>query len=182
MPAIDPDKLEAHVRAFDARIRRRNTIEAAACAVVVVVFLARALGLLPGSPGAGLSGWLSRSGDVLMALAAVFVSVQIHRLARPVTPERKAAGLLSFHLEQLQRQSAALKSSPLWYVAPFLPGVVLIFGGYAAGADAAIVWPLLGGAVALAVLAAIVWLNLDAAKEFDAEIRWLEEMERQGLG
>ena len=116
-----------------------------------------------------------------MALAALFVSVQLHRLARPVTPRLEAAGLLPFHLEQLHRQSAALKSSPLWYVAPFLPGIVLIFGGYAAGAGAAIVWPLLGGAVALAVLAVVVWLNLNAAEEFDAEIRWLEEMERQGL-
>lgn len=182
MPAIDPDKLEAHVRAFDTRIRRRNVVEAAACAVLVALFLARALGLLPGAPGPGVSGWLTRAGDVLVALAAIFVSVQVHRLARPVAPGLRAAGLLTFHIEQLQRQSAALKSSPLWYVAPFLPGIVLIFGGYAAGAGVAIIWPLLGGGATLAVLAGIIWLNLNAAKEFDAEIKWLEEMERQSLG
>lgn len=181
MPAIDPDRLEAHVRAFDSRIRRRNAIELAACALVVVIFLAKALNLVPGVAGHTVATDIVRIGEVLVALAAIFVAVALHRLARPVPRSLEKAGLVAFQIDQLQRQAAALRTSPRWYAAPFLPGIVLIFGGHAARAGVTLAWPLVGGLAALAVLAGIAWLNLSAAKSFDAEIRWLEEMERQSL-
>lgn len=182
MPVIDRDKLEEHVRAFDARIRRRNAIEIATAAIVAVVFCARAFGFLPGLGGNALPVYIVRVGNFLVAVAAVYVAFQVHRRLPPIATELRRAGLLAFQIDQLERQSAALKSSAWWYAAPFLPGLVLIFGGYAALPSESLAWPLAGAAIALVVLALVVWLNTRTARSFDAEIRWLEEMERQSLG
>ncbi|TPW26593.1 hypothetical protein [Pararhizobium mangrovi] len=181
MPALDEEKLKEHIRAFDRRIRQRNAVALGACAALVLVFLLRAAGVLPGLSAMDAAAVVTRIGDGLLALAAAFVAWQIRRLAEPVSSTMKEAGLLSFHLDQLHRQSLALKSSFLWFATPFLPGLVLVFGGQMLAPGTNPLFTLVGAAVALGVLYAMVVMNVRAARSFDAERRWLEEMERQSL-
>jgi len=105
---------QIHARDFQTRVRRRNTIEYVACAIVVATFSYYV---------AWLPDPVLKLACGLIAVAAAFVAWQLHRRAsaRP-TP---GADALDFHRAELVRQHEALGKAWAWYLAPFLPGLGL---------------------------------------------------------
>ncbi|MBC7769704.1 MAG: hypothetical protein H7124_13065 [Phycisphaerales bacterium] len=168
---------DVHVRAqrFQSRIRTRNFIEYAAAALVIGVF-----------------GWMTliipepavQTGAVLIMLGALYVCWQLHRLGRAATRDERNAAAHSwtdFHRDELTRQRDALRSVWRWYLAPFLPGVLVFLGAVAFTTATDTPLPerlglFLGGVGMTAVLfAAIAWLNAVAARRLDAELAALDK-------
>lgn len=162
--ALSPADLEARFRAQRAALQRRNLVEYIAGAVVIVVFLGYAA-LLPGA--------LVKAGSLLTAAGAAFVLWQLRRRASVAAlPDDAAADALrAAQVKELERQRDALRSVALWYLAPFLPGLILFFAGvHLATPDAdplALALPL-GG---VAALFGLIWAaNLVAARGLDRQI------------
>ena len=107
-------------RTFQRRIGRRNAVEYIACVVVV-------LGFLPGllRPGS----WMMQVGCGLNMVAAVFVAWQLHRKGSARTTPDAGQDLVDFHRRELIRQRDAISSVRVWYIGPFIPGLVLIMLG-----------------------------------------------------
>lgn len=172
-PSSLPD-LHRRASRFERRIRRRNAIEYAAIALVVAVFGAFAI-LAPAALPA------MRIGAVLMVIGALYVAWQLHRRAsaRPLPP---GLPLVEHLRRELVRQRDAVTSVAGWYLAPFVPGMLLILLG-----------PLIdGGPRALAALGweqvpalafppafflFIWWLNRRAARQLQAAIDDLDLQE-----
>jgi small neutral amino acid transporter SnatA (MarC family) len=114
------DDIRRRAEKFQARIRSRNQREYIAAAIVVLVFGWYIL-IIP--------GWTIKTGSALCIAAALYISWQLHRRAASATPPQDATNLLDFHRRELVRQRDALKSVWLWYLAPPLPGMILILLG-----------------------------------------------------
>jgi hypothetical protein len=162
---LSPADLEARFRAQRSALRRRNLVEYVAGAIVIAVFLGYAA-VLPGA--------LVKAGSVLTAAGAAFVLWQLHRRASvaAIPDDAAADALRAAQVRELERQRDALRSVALWYLAPFLPGLILFFVGvHLAAPDAqplALAVPL-GG---MAGLFGLIWAaNLIAARALDRQIR-----------
>ncbi len=167
---------DIHARAekFQSRIRMRNWIEYAAAAFVVAGFVWIA---------ATMPSPVIKAGALLIALGAAYVCWKLHQLGRAASKaELDAAQSLSdFHRAELLRQRDALKTVWRWYLAPFVPGMLVFLGGIsfepalqAPLAAKATVF-LTGLAFQAAVFAAVAGLNAMAAKKLDAEIAALDQ-------
>jgi hypothetical protein len=113
---------EIHLKArtFQAKVHRRNIIEYVAAAVVVVFFL----------PGLLQQGsWMMQVGAGLVVAATVFVVWQLQRRASAQTVPDAGEALIAFHRRELIRQRDAVRSVGLWYIAPCIPGMVMILSG-----------------------------------------------------
>lgn len=167
---VAPEVVRRRAGGLNTVIRRRNRLEYAATILVVILFGAGAL-FLPGeSPGTQLI----RAGCVLDAMAAIYVAWQLHRRAGAGEPDL-ADACLSYYVAELERQRDALRSVWSWYLAPFVPGMGLIFlGGHLNSPDE---WQrtLLSTGFAAAVFIAVGWLNNRTAARMDDEIRSLSE-------
>jgi hypothetical protein len=154
-------------------VLRRNLIEGLAALFVIGGFT-RYLWLFP-TP-------LMRTGCVLIILATLVVMQQLRRRASSKPMPWLQAGLSckEFHRGQLARQRDALRSVWLWYVAPFVPGLVVFRWGVetelGAGAPFAQGWS--ANLVIVAVLAAIIVLNLVAAQRLQRQIDQLDRQQR----
>jgi hypothetical protein len=155
---------------FQSTIRRRNITEYAAAALVIGVF--------------GWMAWLIpvpavKTGAVLVILGALYVCWKLHVLAGAGTPDA-AAPLADFHRNELLRQRSALAGVWKWYLAPFVPGILVFIGGVAFAEDAGV--PLSAGVMLFAtsagfvaaLFAAIWWLNQQAVAALDREIAALD--------
>jgi len=106
---------------FERRVRRALWREYAGAAFVVVVFGAY-IWFLPGS--------LVKAGSALCVLGTLFVVWQMRKRLNPAkVPDASGLDLVGFHRRQLERQRDSVKSAWLWYIAPLLPGMVLILVG-----------------------------------------------------
>jgi hypothetical protein len=160
--------IHAHSRRFRSRIRIRNLTEYAAAALVVAVF-----------------GWMAflipdlvvKAGCILTALGAVYVAYALHEKAGTFGGRPEGAEpLLDYHRAELLRQRQALATVPRWYLAPFVPGILIFIGGVSFAPDTGL--PLLARlsqfgislAIVSAVFAGVAWLNVRAVKQLDAEI------------
>lgn len=118
-PSLPPiDELRRASRRFDRRIRFRNLTEYVAAAFVFLLFGAFAIFMPLPLP-------LMRIGAGLVALGALVLAWQLHRRASPL-PEPGAMPVLAYHRAQLVRQRDALASVRLWYLAPLVPGTLLM--------------------------------------------------------
>lgn len=119
MPLADIHRRAAR---FQRQVRLRNWLEYGAGAVVLAGFGVY-IDLFP-SP-------LIRTGCVLTMLATLVVLFELHRRGAARQPPGVGFGLasLEFHRAELARQRDALRSAWLWYVAPFIPGVVVFRWG-----------------------------------------------------
>lgn len=107
--------------AFQKRTQRALWIEYRAAALVVVVF-----GLYVWF----LPGLLLKAGSALCIVGVLFVLWQMRkRMAARVVPDLAGLGLVEFHRRELVRQRDAVKSAWLWYMLPFVPGMVLMMLG-----------------------------------------------------
>lgn len=111
-----------HARGFQARVRRRNLIEYAASAVVLAAFSAYVV-FLPDP--------ILKAASALIVVGTLIVVWQLHRRgsARPLAPGASGQSALAFHRAELVRQRDALRSVWLWYLGPFVPGMLLFNAG-----------------------------------------------------
>lgn len=116
------DQVRAGAERLHRRVARRNALELAACVLVIGVF-AYYLWAFP-SP-------LMRLGSGLAIAGTLVVAWQLKRRAanRPLPTALGDQPWLRYRREQLVRQRDALRSAWLWYVAPFIPGVVVFRWG-----------------------------------------------------
>lgn len=147
---------EIHMKAaqFQKKIALRNKREYAAAAIVVVAFTGYAI-FLPGA--------LIKAGSILTVVAALFVAYRLHQKgsSRPIPAAMALSSSVEFHRTELERQRDLLRSVWLWYLAPFVPGMVLF--GLGMGS--------LSWACGLAaIFAGVWWLNARAARKLQAEI------------
>ncbi len=113
-------------------------------------------------------------------LGTLLVLWNLHRQARRASAEEvqsAAASWRDFHRAELVRQRDALRSVWLWYLAPMLPGMLLLFAGSSQVLSGG--WPALVsfGLVAAfvgAVFVTIGVLNSKAAKRLQEEIEALD--------
>ena len=158
---------------FQSTIRRRNLIEYLAAALVVGIF-AWMVVIIPVP--------VVQIGAAMIAAGAVYVAYKLHTLAGAGEPDM-AQSVVTFHRAELVRQRDALKSVWRWYLAPFIPGVLVFVGGtqFSSDINMPLVVRLLGLGTSLGIFAVIFggifWLNQRAAKKLDAEIVQLDEVE-----
>jgi hypothetical protein len=157
---------------FQRTIRRRNLGESIAALLVVAVF--------------SFYMWkfptmLMQIGSGMTILACIYAIVQLHRRASAqALPGIDAAiPTLAFHRQQLVRQRDALRSVWAWYVAPFIPGVIVFRWGVETelGAGA----PFARGAPANAMIAGVfvivILVNFYAAWKLQRQINKLDQQQ-----
>jgi hypothetical protein len=175
----DPMTLE-HVRAkanaFQKKIRRRNLVEYLAMPVVVLGFSPLLF---------ATHSWMMQLGGALIILATGYIGWQLHRRASARAAPESGAALVDFHRGELVRQQKAVRSAGSWYLAPLIPGMVMMtlgrwFQSPAAGRTTEtdhVIIVLCSIIVALAFLA--VWLvNRLGAHRLQKEIDELDALRR----
>jgi len=163
-----------HAQRFQSRIRSRNMIEYGAAVFVVAAFVWMAV-TIP-EP-------IIRVGAGLIIAGALYVCWKLHELGRAATRGELDAGAHSwaaFHRAELTRQRDALRTVWSWYLAPFVPGMLVFLAGVSfteanpAPLPARLGVFLAGLGIMAAVYAVIWWLNAIVAKRLDAEIAALD--------
>jgi len=166
---------EIHARAgrFRSRIRVRNLTEYAAAVLVIGIF--------------GWMAWMIpppvvKAGAGLIVLGTLYVVWMLHRKggAGAALPDG-ALPLADYHRGELVKQRDALATIWRWYLAPFVPGMLVFVGGVSFAPDTGL--PLaarliqFGTTLGLmaALFAGIAWLNAQAVKKLDAEIAALDK-------
>ena len=161
------EKVRKDADKFYRTIRRRNVIEYVACVIAVVLFASKIL------TGPHI---LHKVGAAMIVAAAIYAPWQLHRRASAVSPDM-ALGMpiYEFLRGQLVRQRDALRSVLVWYVLPFVPGIVLIFAGN--GLDPEIeaagppIWQRwLAIAVVLSIFGFVWWINQVVARKLQKRI------------
>ncbi|MEQ1812619.1 MAG: hypothetical protein ABL889_22020, partial [Terricaulis sp.] len=124
-----------------------------------------------------------RVGAGLIIAGALYVCWKLHELGRAATRGELDAGAQSwaaFHRAELTRQRDALRTVWSWYLAPFVPGMLVFLAGVSFAPDNPAPFPvrlgvfLAGLGIMASVYAVIWWLNAVAAKRLDAEITALD--------
>lgn len=168
------EELQRKAKMFRSRIRRRNIREYVAAAILIVWV------------GSGLlrfSTPLNRAAQVTIIAGAVYVVWQLRRRgsAAILPVEASASNWLDFHRRQLERQRDALRSVWKWYLAPLVPGVVLLMVSLnrtivqRTGSMALI--PAVAAAN-IVVLGAVWWLNMRAARRLQRQIDELDALQK----
>ncbi|EDL50262.1 hypothetical protein [Erythrobacter sp. SD-21] len=169
----EPGACDTRTTAFEKTIRRRNVIEYIAAGLVVALFG-------PATAAAGSVGlWDYAAGGITVIVGVLFV---IWKLARAGSnlQRRPEDSCRAHYRAQLVRQRDLLRGVPAWYLAPLVPGILMIYGatflrvsrevGFASGLEG--VWfPFVATA---AFFAFVAWLNLHVARKIDAEIGALD--------
>ena len=74
-----------------------------------------------------LPGWMIKAGSLLVMMGTPWIVWQLSRRACAASlPESSGMVLLEFHRQELLRQRNAAKSVAWWYIAPVIPGVVMM--------------------------------------------------------
>lgn len=167
-PPLSPEMLLAHARQFQRGIWWRNARESAAC-VLVVAFNVRSAWRAEGP--------LQLAGYLLLITGVLFVFGFLHlrAAARPVPADASTRTLWQFHRYEVVRQRDLLRAIAWWYLAPFVPGMLVLA---AARFDAARASATAIGMVAIVGLFALIWkLNLWGAKALDGELAKVDALE-----
>jgi len=166
--ALSPETLADHARHFQRLIRWRNARESLAGLVVIGANAAQ----LRGEP-VGLE-WTSHA---LFIVGALCVMVFLHTGAasRVVPNGLSPAALLRFHRDEIARQHRVLRAVPIWYLGPFVPGVLVL------GVDRWSTHPgaAAGGLVGMALVFGFVWwLNIKGGQSLAHQAGEVEALER----
>lgn len=176
---LDMGDLIENVDRFQRKIRRRNVLEyTAACVLVIwaILFVARSDALL-----------LIKAGVLLIALgglgAAIILRLRGHGAEGKPPVASTTRDVLLWHRSELSRQRDLLRSVPVWYLGPFVPGLVLLLvGAWLAHPDK---WLRisLSGALVLVVFTGVAFMNLKAARKLGEQIDAVgREIEGSELG
>ncbi len=171
--AVTLAHIHARAETFEKRIRRGVLIEYVASVFVVLVF-GFYIWLFP--------GWMMKTGSALVILATAFVVWQMRRrVSAQNVPDAERLELIAFIRSELVRQRDARTSAWLWYIAPFLPGMVLMIMGRWFQTHASwrsLAWDhdiiLMSSAVVVLVLVGIWWLQVWSAKRLQQKIDELD--------
>jgi hypothetical protein len=154
---------------FQSTIKRRNASEYIAGLGAAAFLAVYALGDKP---------VLMRAGALLIVAGTGVVMANIRLRGRAAEVAPPVSGptevLVAWHRRELQRQLEFLRSVPLWYVGPIIPGFVVLLGGaFIAKPEG---WPvfLVVLAITLATLGSIMWLNRRGARKLEGQIRDLD--------
>lgn len=178
---IDMEALKKRGSKLRRTVRARNALETAAAAVVVYLFGARAYAAL------AAGDHLTAAGAALTVAGVLWVIGVLWKRGSNVPPpglDAPTSEQIAFHRRALVRQRDLLRAVPRWYLAPLVPGLVVVLvaqalrsplaegAAYPALARAA----LIAGELALVALVfgAVAWLNARAARKLDAEIAALD--------
>ena len=168
-----PRELAARHRRLENRIRRRNRLEYFAGAVVFTGALLLAGWMLAGD--ASLHRTVVAGGTLLLGAGALFVCVQLHRrTGRPAVIDGNDSTIARYRAE-LARQRDALRSVFSWYISPFLPGLVLIYGAVLLAPGVERLRAVVPAVFTVAFLAWVLHINRRAAQGIEAELRALDE-------
>jgi hypothetical protein len=107
---------------FQRRIFRRNLREYAAGVIVTAAF---------GYYISVSHSALIRTGSGLVIAGTLFVLFTLHKrgAARTVPSELELSACVDFHRKELQRQRDILRGVWLWYLFPFVPGLIVFHAG-----------------------------------------------------
>jgi hypothetical protein len=170
---LTPQMLESRSHRLDQRIRSRNRWEYGVGALGIAGSALIAFWLL-GDGIDDLPDLLVGGGFIVLALGAVFALLQLRWRTGGASPMDGAQASRTGYRAELVRQRNALRSVFSWYIAPFLPGFVLIYGATLFDPSAALWAVLLPALVTLAFLIWIVRANRRAADCIDEEIKTLD--------
>ena len=161
------NEIRSKATRFEREIRWRNLLEYGAAVIVVGAF-SRLLWI--GSHA------LVRTGAALIVLATLYVVYRIHRYAFATTmPENVALTTCQdFHRGQLVRHRDLLRSTWMWYLLPFVPGLLVLQIGRAAADPGRAPQVAMSAMISALVFLGIGWLNQRAARKLDREIEALE--------
>lgn len=166
-PALSPDTVAARAEAFWKGIRRRNVVESLACAFIMTY---SAVDLVAAPSTVERLSHATLLAGVLFVLLFLNLRATAHR--PPVGSD--VGEQLRFYRAELRRHGALLRSVPVWYLLPLVPGIVLrVLSGW----DSA--WDSLALVLFAMVGAAIVWLNRRGARWLDAQAEEADQLERQ---
>jgi hypothetical protein len=161
-------EIHQKARKLERGVRWRNIREYVASVVVIAGF----------SPVLfHKDSWMMQAGAALIIAATIFVAWRIHRQASASAVPEIGEALRDFHREALIRQRDALRSVGRWYLAPFLPGMVLVmmgrwFQSHVGGRSLAMdhLGILITSAVCALVFGGVWWLNQLGARRLQKEI------------
>ncbi len=159
--------LRARAQLLQSRVRRRNLIEYAAAALVVVAF---------GWVAFTASSIVGQAGAALIVIGTLYVCWRLYALARAaeVGGFETAESCADFHRGELVRQRDALRGIWRWYLGPLVPGMVVFWIGVGAAPSGGIAKAAIGLGIGAAVFFGIAKANAAAAKALQAEIDALD--------
>jgi Flp pilus assembly protein TadB len=163
---MDIEKIRKKAGEFQTTIRNRNIREYVVGAMVACFFARDFLAATRPLP---------RLAFAMLVLGTVYACWQLHRRGSAETcpPSETPPLFIRFHRDQLLRQRAALRRVWAWYIAPFIPGMIVLF---LARAQQGRAQTAAAGVAVVAILCVIVWyVNRLAADGMD---RQLSEVER----
>jgi hypothetical protein len=163
------EEIRRKARQFEKRISRRNLREYIAGAAGIVIFTVY-LFIFPNP--------VARTGSALIIAGGLCVLFQLYKRATPGTlPEELGlTASLEFHRRELVRQRDLLRSVWLWYIGPFVPGIV-VFGMAVRPHHGTASWWNAGPF--LCIFGVIMWLNYRAARGLDRQIAEIESLEKE---
>lgn len=166
------DEIRARSTKLQRMVGNRNLREYLAAIFVIILF--------------GFYAWifpslLMKAGSVLIMLGTLVVVWQLHkRGSAQSTPLGVSVHEhIAFHRSELIRQRDALRSVPIWYLAPFVPGLVVFLLGLSLRAPATWLAFLTMGASAgfcALIFGLVWWLNKWAASQLQKQIDALEQV------
>lgn len=169
----NPEEFMKRSTGFERTIRRRNLLEYAAGVLLLCIEVPAFL-LFAAAGQALMAGAM-----VLMFVGTLAAMWNLHLRASTLR-RRPEQDCRSHLIAQYRRQVEALRTVPLWYIGPLLPGVLGVYGTVAIKAIG--VRPVgeiieniglpLGGT--LAFFGFVIWLNLRAAKALQRQAEELE--------
>lgn len=156
------DEIKRRAAGFGYGIRRRNRREYGAAAVVVAIFALYAI---------FLSEPLLKLGSLLVIAGALVVVWQLSRRTSRTDPDAEAQDVRGYYRARLVREEHMLARIGRWYLAPFVPGLVVFLAGLARATElrSPASFALLI-AFQLSVFGGIWWLNRRAAAMLRAQI------------
>ena len=164
------DTLSDHARLFQKIIWWRNARESLA-AVVVLLLNTRDLWRADSQ--------LARTGNALLIAGMLFIIWFLHFRAgsRAVPGHADAKDVLRFHQREIARQRDILRAVPLWYLLPFVPGMVAIAANK--WVTSSVGGALIGVPVIVGVFVLVWRLNVWAARGLDRELHKVDALEGQ---
>ena len=174
---LTTELLETRSRQLDARIGKRNRWEYLAGLITGVVTLVVALFVLFSGP-LDQPAIMIGSGLLLLTAGAGIAMLQLHRRTGGGTAVDGATPILTSYRAELVRQRDALRSVMAWYVAPFVPGFLLIYGSSFITPDGFVWAALIPAGITIAFLAWVYQANRKAADCIDDEIADLDRRAR----
>jgi len=156
---MSAEEIRRRAGKFERRIRRRNLRESVGCVIVSGLF---AYFLYD------THNVLFRIAYGLFIVAMIWIAIQLHRkgFVMSLPAGLEASSSVQFFREELERQRDAIKNVWPWYLAPMVPGYVMLTIAYAVSFPRPVRWIGAGAFDLFVVLLFIgIWkMNMRAAR------------------